>query len=362
MALELSLNSRRGLVLSEIYRGLLAIGLLGCPSPPMPCNRPCTLKTPLPAKPLSDQRNHQETNAASSTAKTTEPGLFLVHDDQGGILLRASDKVTNARVLVPRASSWLYDDEHDLLWTLQDQRLTVTDLRVEGPRIPIAEGISDESAIWVEWPSVPSQEHTRFVERRASCEPWQVAKLRLQSAPTLFSLATDTNPPFLPGGLTWLKGQTTRSVKTPRQVHFFSSKKKGDELEVSELGCDDRERCGLSVPYGTSHLRLVLVRDRFGADCWHRSCLLFDPETHLFASPPIFENPATGALSTRSDPRQWSAAKTAVPGICGPYAFDTSGTTFLVRRYLCRLNEECQDLGGEVIGWLVPGLIVGEPG
>jgi len=117
----------------------------------------------------------------------------------------------------------------------------------------------------------------------------------------------------------------------------------------------------LSVPFGSGPLRLVLGKDNLGADCFHRSCLVFNPETQQFASPPLLVD-KEGTPSLAPEPPHWTSAKEASLGACDPYSFDEKGTTFLARRYLCKQNGPCQELEGEGIGWMRPGPIVGGPG
>jgi hypothetical protein len=131
-------------------------------------------------------------------------------------------------------------------------------------------------------------------------------------------------------------------------------------------GCDDADRCGLSVAFGKGPLRLVLVRDNLGADCYQLGCLLYDSAANRFASPPVRVD-ESGTPSLASQPPRWTSAAEAVPGSCGPYLFDATGAAFLARRFLCKLDvakykSTCEELSGEGIGWLRPGAVIGSPG
>jgi hypothetical protein len=214
----------------------------------------------------------------------------------------------------------------------------------------------------VEW---PEQNGSDYVREESDCESFDAVEIKMRDKPVLRLVASEKPRPFLADGLRWLKAQARRSRTRPS----ISERRLGFPLNASRVslpkswaGCDDKQRCGRAAPFGSSHLQLVLVSDKQGADCWQRSCLLFNPDTREFSSPPVIENSETLDLSTAPRPARWTSANDARPGICGPYYFDASGTSFLVRNYLCSVNGECQDLGAAGIGWLEPGAVIGEPG
>lgn len=314
------------------------------------------------------QAHAPEERIAKDLANTPPPkasaqGTFLVGDRGHEIVARSL--AGPARVVVPFAAWWLYDEGHGLLWTLYDGALSVADLRTEAPPIPLATGLKGAGGIWVEWPSASA---SQYVREETGCETTSDAvEVQMRSKPALRLVEADARRPFLAAGLRWLKAQARRAVSPrpttsrPRETGFPSDAHRVT-LPREWAGCDDEKRCGLSVSFGLSRLQLVLVGDKFGADCWQRSCLLFNPETQTYASPPVIADAETGDLSTAPHPMRWSTLRGARPGVCGPYYFDVIGTTFLVRSYFCTLNEGCQQLGGEGIGWLDPGAVVGEPG
>jgi hypothetical protein len=145
-------------------------------------------------------------------------------------------------------------------------------------------------------------------------------------------------------GKAWLAEQRTRSARAVEpQLRFLDDKV---SLPQELLDCEDEESCGASVPFGPHGWQLVLVVDKSGGDCWTRSCLLHNPSSGQFASPP-------GAA-------HWDKAERVAVGGCGPYRFDPSEQAFLAEHMLCVASGQCAELGGEALGWLVPGKTVGE--
>jgi hypothetical protein len=182
------------------------------------------------------------------------------------------------------------------------------------------------------------------------------------STPELRLVDNERRLKVLPQGLSWLKAQSQRRGRPLSAVQDFESDAPRVALPANWSGCDEREHCGLSRSFGSASLRLVLVKEGPIGDCAHRSCLLFNNETRQFASPPVLVNAEDGAVSLAPLPARWASAEQALPGSCGPYLFDQQGTHFLVRSFLCTLNDACGDIGGEGIGWLQPGTVVGGPG
>lgn len=312
---------------------------------------------------VPDEKAATGSAGAPSPVHALGTRTFLVGDRGREIIARSVAGQT--RVVVPQAAWWLYDEDRGLLWTLYDGALSVVDLRTELPPIPLATGLTGAGGIWVEWPAARA---SQYVREETGCEATSDAvEVKMRSNPALRLVATDERRSFLAAGLRWLRAQTRRAASSrsagsrPRAPGFPSDAHQVT-LPKQWAGCDEVERCGRAVSFGSSRLQLVLVGDKFGADCWQRSCLLFNPDTKAFASPPVIADVKTGELSTAPLPMRWSAASDARPGVCGPYYFDVSGTAFLVGSFFCTVDGECQALGGEGIGWLEPGAVVGEPG
>ncbi|HEU4580443.1 MAG TPA: hypothetical protein VFS67_19440 [Polyangiaceae bacterium] len=261
------------------------------------------------------------------------------------------------RVVVPQASAWLYDPGHALLWFLDDTRFAVADLRNQLPAIKLAKNLPPASSIWIEW---PSSEPSPFVRPETGCEDSAGAiELKISRKPGLRLLEEHRRVALSPAAEGWLQQQLARSTALP-PARDFSPGAQRVVLPQRWSGCEEPENCGLSVPFGNGPLRLVLVQEKL-EDCTHRACLLFNPETQQFASPPVLVD-ATGAPHAAAPPPAWSDPAHAIQGSCGPYLFDASGAHFATQHYLCRADDGCQDLGADFVGWLEPGPSVGAPG
>lgn len=354
MALGSSLRERRvGLraAASGLGAWLVLFGALAlcrC-EPRKPAGDPSRAGLEKPAKaPRAAQQPHRSTAEVAAS--------FLVRTDEGKVELRSLDG--GGSVVLTRATSWLYDDAHQLIWAVHEGKLSALDVRVRSGATPIAEGLPLAPRIWVQW---PASDPSRFVQSSSACEPGDIVQLDVGEPPSLRLLGEERRIPLAEGGRRWLRAQVTRPTRAPRERGFDASSDR-IALPASVAACDDPERCGSSAAYGPHGHRLVLVRDRLGSDCWHRGCLLYDPATDRFASPPVVEDEATGELSAAGGPSLWSSAEAVRVGVCGPYRFDATETRVLVRRHLCRWDATCLDLAGEALGWLEPGPVVGEPG
>jgi hypothetical protein len=87
------------------------------------------------------------------------------------------------------------------------------------------------------------------------------------------------------------------------------------------------------VAFGATGRELVVV----GASaerCPAKHCQLYDPGTRKFSPVPGF------------DPDDKTAPT------CGPFQFDTAGTSYLVGDELCGRDLTCSSLGRLAIGWL----------
>jgi hypothetical protein len=260
------------------------------------------------------------------------------------------------RVVVPQVSAWLYDPGHSLLWFADDTRFAVADLRRQLPAIELAKNLPPASSIWVEW---PSSEPSPFVRPETGCEDSTGAiELKISRKPSLHLLEEQRRVALSPAAAGWLQQQLARSTALP-PARDFSPGAQRVALPQRWSGCEEPGNCGLFVPFGNGPLRLVLVGEKL-EDCTHRACLLFNPETQKFASPPVLVD-ATGVPSAAAPPA-WSDLAHAIQGSCGPYFFDASSAHFATQHYLCRADGGCRDLGAEFIGWLEPGPSVGAPG
>jgi len=285
--------------------------------------------TPPPA-----ERAEPASPAAPLEARVSD-ARFLVHTEAGALVERGISDA-QPRTLVPHADAALYDPVLELLWFIEQNRLHVLDLRArEAPPVLIANDMQDMDRL-----TVMRGQHV--AADRDGCEaPYAV--LEWSKTPKIKLMLADSNERVKIDGHGWLKAQLTRATRPVPPSSAFGEDKVAvpDEL----LDCEDEETCATSVPFADRGWQLVLVVDRSGGDCWERACLLRNPQDR-YATPPR--------------PEGWAAGSGAKPGPCGPYRFDRTRSAYLVQRLLCAGNAPCRDVGGEALGWLDPGDIVGE--
>jgi hypothetical protein len=315
-----------------------------------------------PTAPGSSQLQSSPTSAAPAPSAAASPPSPSLDDSPRFLAGTAGESISlhslrgPIRVVVPQVSAWLYDPAHTLLWFLDDTRFAVADLRNAAPALELANNLPPASSIWIEW---PSSEPAPFVRPETGCEESAGAiELKISLQPKLRLLDGRRQRALLQGAVRWLQKQLTRRGAVPPTLDFSPGAQRVP-LPSRWSGCEEREDCGLAVPFGSGPLRLVLVREHL-EDCAHRSCLLFNPETQKFASPPVLVD-RSGAPSL-APPPTWSDVAHAIPGSCGPYLFDASGAHFATQHYLCGTEGGCRDLGADFIGWLQPGPGVGAAG
>lgn len=261
---------------------------------------------------------------------------FLVHTEDGVIVERGAT-TASAQTLVPHADATLYDPSLELLWYIENNQLLVLDLRARSaaPAL-IVRDMKDMDRLTV-------MRGRHIVADRDGCEsPYAV--LEWNEKPKIKLMLADTNERVKIDGIAWLKAQLGRAGRPEAPSSAFGDQKV--EVPASLLSCEDEESCATSVPFANRGWQLVMVVDRAGGDCWERACLLRDPKKDLFATPPR--------------PQTWGPATSTTPGPCGPYRFDPSQSAYLVQRWLCSADAPCEDLGGQALGWLEPGGVVGE--
>jgi hypothetical protein len=308
---------------------------------------PSGVRTPSPTvQPATSALARGNADAAQRPGtQPTSPDLgdpsqqFIVHLQSGEIALR-SRSGTAVRVLAPHADEALYHAALELIWFVDGDRLSVIDLRVlDTPPVIIALGLSccgghlsiihpsvsartdddcDVPSVWLHWDETPTIE--------ATDPDADAADLRIVNA-------------------AWLVSQLTRPARPAGERRRFAEPRV--RLPKKRLDCEDQAFCGATVPFGARGLLLVTVLQKMGGDCWQRGCLLRDPRTKLFSTPP--------------DADTWGPADKTNSGTCGIFLFDRTQTSFLVQNQLCVAEHACQDLGGWALGWLVPGDAVGAP-
>jgi hypothetical protein len=149
-------------------------------------------------------------------------------------------------------------------------------------------------------------------------------------------------------GRAWLRAQAGRAPRPSRpERRDFSSAKPAPKAARAGLTCTTSDQCGTAIPFDGLGRLLVVVEHSMG-DCHHYGCRLYEPATQRFATPPAASS--------------WGPRAGVPAGPCGLYRFDRSGRRFLVGDHVCAVGGACEDLGGEAIGWLVPGADVGTDG
>jgi hypothetical protein len=290
---------------------------------------------PVPSDARADQKMPSAHAPVDSDAFHA---AFLVHGVSGQVSLQSATG-SAPRVLIPHADLAIYDPALELLWYLTADRLQVFDLRdMEAPPVLVARNMPDISRLVV-------KRGQTSVSSEDGCDA-PFAKLTWSGRPKLEAFSTDEPAAARIEGRDWLRAQLERPARPIGPRRDFTEEQV--ELPASVLDCEMPEMCATVVDFGAYDWQLVLVRDAAGGDCWNRGCLLRDPHSKLYASPPT--------------PRAWSPATSAAMGPCGLYFFDEKQTLFLVNRSLCRVGGDCQEIGGEALGWLVPGDVVGAVG
>jgi len=283
--------------------------------------------------------------AAQSPSRVRQPELadqYLVFGEDLVLLSRGS---TTRRRLAERPSAALYDAALELVWVRRFGELQVLDLRASALQpISLIGGLPEGGRLEVR------HRHEPFaaLQPESSCDHGDVVSLDWSLEPELESSegGTPRRRALSPSGRQWLRAEWARPTRALLPRPHFESAASRVSLPKTALRCDDEKLCGSALPLGASGLELVLVQSQWGADCNHYACLLHNPATKLFATPPVA--------------RAWGEAAATAPGTCGPFLFQRDAVWFLVGNALCGPDGQCQALEGRGLGWLLPGPIVGE--
>lgn len=310
-----------------------------CKTAPPQLQQAAVPAQPFPATPSGQDVGPPPLAALLAAPELSErTQLFLIHVPNGEIVI-ASLASEFTRVLVPHAHAALYQPELELLWFRDGDRLAVVDLRDErAPTTTIARGLpEDENRLSI-------SRGGQMVDANDGCDLAYVA-LDWSDTPKIQAILTEA-PGLRLDDDGWLARELARTPRKQGMEREF-----GDgQIRVPQkfADCEDMDVCGTTGRFGQRGSQLVLVQEKEGGDCVQRACVLHDPKTGLFATPPKAEN--------------WGPVKSTARGPCGPYAFDHAGTSFLFGDLLCPPEASCRKLKGLALGWLVPGDSVGAPG
>jgi hypothetical protein len=246
------------------------------------------------------------------------------------------------RELGSSGSAPIFDDRVQLIWLRSEDRLEVLDLRAPKPAAKlVVKGVPQAAHLSIRW-KLGDQE--RGLEQPGVCDPDQEMILMVEDRPHIEGLDESTRQPTLVGA-PWLKQARARApVEGARRLWFLPDAAKM-KLPAGVGHCDDKSDCGRWLPFGKHGQRLVLIEDRdVGGHCPKRACLLYDPATKLYATPP-------GAA-------RWGPAKQTTGGECFPYYFDASGEWVASSGEVCQSGRACVKIGGDVFGVLDGGTTI----
>lgn len=256
----------------------------------------------------------------------------------GRIELRSMSE-PGVTVLAEKASGeTVYDPELELIWYTHAGQLFVIDLRdVASAPVLIASAIPDVSKLEI-------FRADSSVGTLDTCEG-PTLTLNWNESPSVEAYDGDISETRI-DGRSWLQAQNARPERSVGETRALEGKPV--RLPRKVVDCEIPEVCGATADFGERDLQLVLVLDKGGGDCWNRGCLLRDPATDRYASPP--------------DREHWGPSDKAKRGPCGLYYFNQPKSAFLVGNRLCLAGAACQDLEGEALGWLNAGDTVGAAG
>lgn len=323
--------SRLGLLVFSLCAGCMASSSAAVRTPASASIEPRSATS----APLDKHTEMDE--AASLQALRRDPDAFLVHAESGKIELRSTQGAP-ARELAANASLAIYDPALELIWFVAEDRLNVLDLRARSfEPIEVVRGVPEVSVLSI-------HRANSSVSTNEACQGPSFTLL-WNEAPSFEAYDRDVTDTSITGR-SWLQTQLNRPERAIGARRDFEGERV--RLPRKLLDCEEPSSCATTAKFGGRDLELVLVRDKAGGDCWNRACIVRDPRTNRYASPP--------------DLQHWTTAAKAKPGPCGLYYFDQAQRSYLIGNRLCFGEPTCQDLEGEALGWLQGGDIVGDIG
>lgn len=295
-----------------------------------------TAGSPPATKPAAGGKPLRETLAEAAGGKP----VLLVLDAKGQLIARTTDGGTPSVLLPGPYGDALHDSALDLVWLRRDTGLDVLDLRAPGPATAKTLATAPDKVLEKLGEHIVEPPHWDmtqgvFILLNTGCSKgtgltldWSKGGVGTTTgsegvkvvAKDWFAAEEHRMRREQPPGFTQ---KLTKPHKVPKGIGTCHTDAKG------EFGKDE---CGHGLVFGATGAELVVV----GANpdkCPTRQCQLYDPATRKYA-------PVPGIAA--DDPEAPS---------CGPFLFDTAGTSYLVDDKLCT-GQSCSSVGKLAIGWL----------
>ncbi|HEY0479952.1 MAG TPA: hypothetical protein VGD37_20675 [Kofleriaceae bacterium] len=266
--------------------------------------------------------------------------VLLALDGKGQLVARTADGGFTRVLLAGPYGDAAPDADRDLVWLRDDHKLDVLDLRGKA-LAPVTVVTFPDKAMEKLGQHItePPTWTDTFVNVQLATPCGKQTGLRLEWAHNGESTA-DWAKGFRAVAKDWFAAESKRakhplgadpypSAVTKRKVPKTVGTCRADAKE--EYG---KSRCGQAIAFGATGAELVVT----GADadrCPATSCGLYDPKAKKFAAVP--------GLPADDDDK----APT-----CGPFLFDSAGTSFLVADQACGPGPACAAVGKLAIGWL----------
>jgi hypothetical protein len=290
----------------------------------------------------------EPTSAPSAAAWPDRSELFIVLTDQRDLELRAFGTAglkPFKHVIGGDVQQTVYNPELGLFWFLDAERLWVLDLYEVGAGVAKPVLIASH---------LPAAAKLYILKDATFQSPGQVGEGSME-----MELHWDEEPSITAtvsgeegkqefhhlDGSAWLSQERSRAPRSAPAWIEFAERGPHAPLPVARARCTDKRQCGAALPFGDRGWQLVISGDEYG-DFEHHFCLLYDPATRLFATPPRAA--------------AWADATALESAGCGPYFFNERNDAYFDFEVICRTSGVCAPLDdASAEGWVVPGVGVG---
>jgi hypothetical protein len=309
------------------------------PTPPEAGTASAAPAPPVPAPPPAPAPLAKEIRVTLVEAAGGKP-VLLALDAKGQLVGRTVDGSVTRVLLAGPYGDAAPDAERDLVWLRDDHKLDVLDLRgkVLAPVTVVTFPDKAMEKLGQHITEPPMWTMDRFVNVTLSTPCAKASGLRLEWAHNGESTA-DWAKGFRATGKTWFAAEDKRAKHALGADPYPStSKKRKVPRNVGTCQADAKEEsgknlCGAAMPFGATGAELVTTGAR-AERCPAVQCGLYDPRTKKFSAVPGLD-----------------AADEAAPS-CGPFLFDSAGTSFLIKDQACGPDLTCSSVGRLAIGWL----------